>query len=236
MPTKPVLLVTDLHDGVIRAALTNNAGQTSRIKYEESGYDIVIHPISITDDGYVDISGLHTELDIYFLAQVWDGVNDGLISNIHEIQSQDSKVKNRDQRKHMSSFIKNLLVRSPKFNWYTKMVAAAGIPDSQINMPFTGEIVHSQLNENVHVADQPAIFQCRGSINVVIQRTGGFNKADLGFGNVRFGDFTAFCDIDHRVELDDRLINPIDQTEYRVVHSTPHTNGLYRHLELKWLI
>lgn len=233
--TIPVILVTDRLDGTIRVTVSNNAGQISRLLYQESNGDLNIWPTTQTGNGYKDITGLDTEEDIYFTAQPISGSYLGTISNIHELTSKNSKIQNRDSRNHMSKFIQNLLIRSTKFDWYIKRVKSTGIPTSQLNVPFIGQPTTIQYNENVRVANQAEIFQARGSIPICIQRTSGYNKADIGFGTVRMGDFTAFCSIEHEVEIDDRLIDPVSDIEYRVVHSTPHKDGLYRHLELKWL-
>jgi hypothetical protein len=231
----PVILVLDQLDGTIKVTFSNNGGQNSRLLYQESGGALLTWGSTQTGDGDLILSGLDVEEDYLFVAQaVWNQYK-GPLSNIQELTSKSSKVKNRDNRNHMSKFIQNLLIRSTLFDWYTKMTKASGIPTSQLNVPFIGQPVTVQYNENVRVANQAEIFQARGSIPMCIQRTGGYNKADLGFGTVRMGDFTAFCSIEHKVEIDDRLIDPVSDIEYRVVHSTPHKDGLYRHLELKWL-
>jgi hypothetical protein len=106
-----------------------------------------------------------------------------------------------------------------------------------VNIPFAADPIAAniQYNENVRVSDQQGFYQNRGLKPICRQRTGGLNKADIGFAQVKFGDFTAFCAIDYEVDIDDRLIHSKTGDEYRVVHSTPHENGLMRHLELKLL-
>lgn len=233
--TVPVLLVLDNLDGTITATVSNNAGQTSRFLIQEEGDDLVVWPHTKGGNGDIIINGLNIEENYFIVAQPFSTPYIGNMSNIQEITSHSSMIQNRDARNHMSKFIQNLLIHATKFNWYIKRVKAQGIPSSQINVPFIGEPTNVQYNENVHVKDQPIIFQSRGAVPIVIQRTGGYNKADLGFGNARIGDFTAFCSIEHNIEIDDRLIDSVMNIEYRVVHSTPHKDGLYRHLELKWL-
>jgi len=145
-------------------------------------------------------------------------------------------ILNNDSRNHMRAFIEHALRRSTKYTWHKKLVSTT-VPSRMVNVPFAGEPLPAdiQYNENVRVADQPNIFQNRGLVPIVRQRTGGMNKADIGFADVKFGDFTAFCPIDYGIDMDDRLIHANTGEEYKVVHSTPHENGLFRHLELKWL-
>jgi hypothetical protein len=236
---KPVVLVINVSTipGRVKVIVSNNLGQDSRIKYQKGGGAVVVHPTLVTGNTFIYIDNLTLSSDYLFFAQPYDGVNDvGDPSNIHELTVANFQVKNKDERKHMTSFIKHLMRSTQLFDWYAKKISnLEGIPSAQLNIPFSGTLVHPQYNENVRVADQPDIFQARGSIPLVKQRTSGFNKSQIGIGTVKFGDFTAFCAIDYEVDIDDRIIDPVNNMEYKVVHSTPHLNGLYRHLELKWL-